>query len=318
MTDVSPIANASRPSLSARRRFQLLFAISGFYLFIASVSPILADAAGIFTLHRETWDQIDDHWLYGCIILIAGWVALGPGRMAMRGLQGFIVAGWLLLVWMLGLTMTPNWQPETGLTLLTCAAVAVASFGMLVAVRRCSGRMISRVDGRYKIETNRFQYSLTTLLFVMLLFCVALALFGWIDPRYRNYAQDPSMRSLWHPGGSRRYLLERIGSVTLSAILITAACLPAFLSKRKRPVAWSLGLSVAAFIIFLLMDVSLNIYVSFPLFQNNWTAPWSLYSRFDNFATVTVCLLTAAAGMHWLGYRIAAVPPREMGAGTLL
>jgi hypothetical protein len=213
--------------------------------------------------------------------------------------------------------MSPNWQPELGLTVLTCATVAVTSLAMFVVVRRCSGKVIARVDGASETETRRFQYSLTTLLLVMLLICVTLAIFGWIDPRYRNYAQDRTLQSLWSPGWSRRYLLESIGSATLGAVLIAAACLPVFVTQRKRTVAWALGLSAAAFAICLLMDASLDVYISFPLFGNNSSVPWSLAFQVANLATITICLLMAAAAMHWLGYRLAVEPPRAMEAGRL-
>ena len=317
MTDGSSIANVARPRLSERRRFQLLLAIIGCYFFIAFATPFLTDAAKILLLMpSEPWNQIDAYWLYGCVVLIAGWVALGPGRMAIRGVQGIIVAGWLLLAWMLGLTMSPNWQPGLGLTVLTCATVAVASLGILVLVRRCFGTLIARIDGACEMETRRFQYSLTTLLLVMLLICVTLAIFGWIDPRYRNYTQDPSVQSLWYPGWSRRELAERIGSATLGTILIAAACLPVFLSQRNRTVAWAVGVSAAAFTISLLMDASLNVSVYFPLFSKS-SVPWYFQFQVTNLATIIVSLLTAAAAMRWLGYQLAAATPetRPSGAG---
>src|SRR5687767_1676190 len=104
MTDTSPISAETliaHPIRSARRRFWILAALMGFYLFLVFAAPILTDEAGLLLLRSGWWRDADQNWLYGCVILVASWTALGSGRLAIRMLQGLIAIGWLLLAWLL-------------------------------------------------------------------------------------------------------------------------------------------------------------------------------------------------------------------------
>ena len=111
-------------------------------------------------------------------------------------------------------------------------------------------------------------------------------------------------------------------NAALGPLLIAAACLPVFLSyHRKWSLVWALGLSACALIILELRDEYVRTYILFPLLQGQPPGPWVDQFRFvphiANMATVSVCLLTAAAAMHWLGYRISAETARVARAGTL-
>ncbi len=306
MTNESP--NTSEPLIappmrSARRRFRILAALIGLYLFLAFAVPILTGEAGFFLL-KSGWRDVDQHWLYGCVVLIAGWTALGPGRLVVRALQGLVAVAWLLTAWLLGLTMSPNWKFEMEATTSVCAAVAAAIFVTLVVVRRCSGMMLVLTDGPSGQGTNRFQFSLTALLLAMLLICVTFALCRWIDPRYRSDA----VLSHWYYDPWLKGLALVAWNGALGPLLVAAACLPAFLSHRKRSFLWALGLSVVALLASVLMDSLTRTQVLYPLFQGQplWpsAADYYLVHHVTNLATVTLCLLTAATVIHWLGYRI--------------
>ena len=182
---ITPDRLASPPSLSTRWRFRIFLSLIGVYLVIAFVAPILTGETG-FLLLNSGWREVDQHWLYGCVILIAGWTAVGPGRIGLRAVQGLIAVGWLLLAWLVGLTMSPNWEFELVPTTAVCAAVAATIFVALIVVRGCLGKVLGLKDGPVRQGDRRFQYSLATLLFVMLLICATLSLFGWIDPKYKN------------------------------------------------------------------------------------------------------------------------------------
>ena len=206
------------------------------------------------------------------------------------------------MAWLLGLTISPNWKFELVLTTVVCAAVAAATFVALIMVRRRFGKVLVLADGSIHPSARRFQYSLSTLFFVMLLICATLTLFGWIDPKYRN---DFSLTLVWHFATWGQWSIWR---VSLGPLLIAAACLPAFLSHRKRSFLWALGLSVVALLASVLMDSLTRTQVLYPLFQGQplWpsAADYYLVHHVTNLATVTLCLLTAATVIHWLGYRI--------------
>ncbi len=311
----SAISNPPPQKLSARSRIRILVSLIGFYFFVTFALPILTDDAGVLLLKPHGWwREVDRHWLMGCAILIAGWVALGPEPIAARALQGVIAGGWLLLAWMLGLTMSPNWKPELELTALACASVAAASLVVLIGVRRYLGKMIFRTDGTMETGPSRFQYSLATLLVVMLLICVTLALIGWIDARYRNYFADPNVQARWYLGVRRRALAGEVLKETFDSLLVAIACLPVFLSHRKRNFAWTLGSFVTALMVSMLNDELVRTYVLQPLFQGKpvqrYYIDYCLAPHVTNLATVTVCLLTAAVAMRWLGYRIQSTEPQ--------
>jgi hypothetical protein len=305
----NPLTTSQRQS--ARWRFRVLLAVTSCYLFIAFAAPILIDEAGVLLLKPHyRWSGVDRHWLCGCTMLISAWVALGQGRIVIRALQGLIAASWLLLAWLLGLTMAPNWKPELELTTLACLTVAMASFAALFVVRRCTGKMLIQTDGISDARTNRFQYSLTTLFLVMFLICVTVALIGWIDPRYRNYAADPNVQMRWYLGVRRREMLESIWGESIGPMLIAAACLPVFLSyHRKHGLAWALGLLAVAFTIMVVKDEFVRELILHPLLMrepvNRLALQDYLIRLVPNLATVLVCLLAAATAMHWLGYRLA-------------
>jgi hypothetical protein len=297
----------------ARWRVRALYALIGFYFFVAFAAPILTGETG-FLLLKSGWRDVDQHWLYGCVILIAGWVALGPGQMAIRAPQGLIAVGWLLLAWLLGLTMSPNWKFELEATTSVCAATAAATFVILKVVRRCSRMMLVPPDGPSGQGTKRFQYSLTTLFLAMLLICVTFALCRWIDPRYRS----DLVLSHWYYDPWLKGLAWVAWKGSLGPLLIAAACLPAFLSRRKTGFAWALVLSAAALAVTVLIDARTRGFVLFPLVQGQAVATWVIdyYLVHDiaNIATTTLCLLTAAAAMHWMDYRLLTEPAREMRA----
>jgi hypothetical protein len=296
-------------NLTARRRFLILRSLLGVYAFVTFASPILIDDAGLLMLKPHGWwREVDRYWLMGCAVLIAGWMALGRGQLAFRALQGLIAGGWLMLAWMLGLTISLNWRPELELTSLTFACVAAAAFVVLLGVRRVSGRMIVRADGAIETGTGRFQYSLATLLVVMLLICVTLTLIGWIDPRYRNYFANPQVQSRWYMGLTRHALELEVLKESLDSLLVAAACLPVFLSHHKRNFAWTLGLLSAALIFSALNDEIVRTYILFPLVQGKpverFYVDYYLVRHATNLVTVAICLFTAAGAMRWLGYRI--------------
>lgn len=303
MTAASPVTATpliTRLERSARRRFRILLALIGTYLIIAFAAPILTGETG-FLLLNSGWREVDQHWLYGCVILIAGWTALGPGRMDLRAVQGLIAVGWLLLAWLVGLTMSPNWEFELVLTTAVCAAVAAATFIALIVVRRCFGKMLVLKDERIGQNARRFQYSLATLFLVMLLICATLTLFGWIDPKYKN---DFSLKLAWYFTTWGQW---SIWKVSLGPLLIAAACLPAFLGHHQRGFAWAVLLSAAAIALTVLVDAYSHGFVLFPLVLNafgNWITDHYLIHDTVNLATVALCLLMAAVAMRWLGYRI--------------
>jgi len=293
----------------ARQRTRILLALICGYFFIAFAAPILTDEAGLLLLKpHHWWNGFDRNWLCGCVTLIAGSMALGSGPLPKRLVQGFIGLGWLFLIWLLGLTMSPNWKPEIELTWLVCAAVAVTTFAVLIIIRRFSGKMIVRADTVNEMGTKRFQYTLTTLLLVMFLLCMTFALMGWIDPRYRHYFDDPNVQLRWYVSWHRREVLGRIGSDALTAILIAGACCPAFLSRRKQAFAWAIGLSVIALAITTLKDEFIRVRILIPLVQGKpvdwWDIDYALIPCGVNWATLVLCLLIAATAMHWLGYQI--------------
>jgi len=88
--------------MSAPWRLRILLALISCYLFLAFAAPILTDDAGLLVPKPHIWfEDVDQQWLYGCVILIVGWVALGPGMMAIRAPQGLVALGWLTLAWLL-------------------------------------------------------------------------------------------------------------------------------------------------------------------------------------------------------------------------
>jgi hypothetical protein len=303
---------------SARWRFRVLYTLIGFYLFIAFAAPILTDDAGLLWLRSRRLADVDQHWLYACMILIGGWVAVGPHRIPLRALQGLIGIGWLLLAWLLGLTISPNWKSEFEGTTLACLSLAVATFLVLIMVRFSTGRKLVQTDGTSNAGTQRFQYSITMLLLVMLLICVTVALWGWIDPKYRK---DATLWPYWHSISWRKDMAWGVCNAALGPLLISAAYLPVFWGHRKWSLVWALGLSACALIVLELRDEYVRTYILFPLLQGKPHEPWVDNFRFvphiANMATVSVCLLTAAAGMHWLGYRISAESASEVRKGTL-
>jgi hypothetical protein len=286
---------------SAQRRFRIFIPLVGLYLFIAFAAPILTGETG-FLLLNSGWREVDQHWLYGCVVLIGVWIAVGPGQMGLRAVQGLIAAGWLLLTWLVGLTMSPNWKFELVLTTAVCAAVATTTFVALVVMRVCFGKTLVLKDQSIAQNARRCQYSLATLFLVMLLVCATLTLFGWIDPKYKN---DFSLKLAWYFTTSGQW---NIWKVSLGPLLIAAACLPAFLCHHQRGFVWALLLSVAAVALTVLIDAYSHEFVLFPLVQGNAVGAWitDRYLMHDaaNLITVALSLLTAAVAMRWLGYRI--------------
>lgn len=226
----------------------------------------------------------------------------------MRAVQGLIGVGWLLLAWLLGLTMSPNWKFELEFTTLTCLAIAAATFAVLIVFRCFSGKMLVQTDGMRDNGTKRFQYSLTTLLLVMLLICVTFALFGWIDRRYLNDAALRRAQSLWYFGLLRKEMEWEVLKAVLRSVLIAATCLPVYLSRRKRSFAWTLGLSTVAIIVTVLTDTFARTNILYPFFQGKPVQQhfidYYFVHHITNLATVTLCLLSAALAARWLGYRI--------------
>ncbi|MGI8979801.1 MAG: hypothetical protein ACR2FY_11305 [Pirellulaceae bacterium] len=298
------------PVGSARRRLRMLIGMMSVYLFLAFAAPILTDEAGLLLLRSGWWRDVDQYWLYGCVILVAGWTALGPGRLAIRMPQGLIAVGWLLLAWLLGLTISPNWKYEVQLTTLAGISVAVTTFAILLMVRLSSGRRLVQTDGTSGEGPKRFQYSLATLLFVMLLICVTFALLGWIDSKYRK---DATLWPYWYSAAWRKALTWDVWKEAIDPLLIAVVCLPAFLSNRPRAFAWILGLFVAALVALLVKNEALRDYISYSLDERNAVYEHyinrHLFPGMVNLATVSACLLSAAAAMRWLGYRIQAPDP---------
>jgi hypothetical protein len=292
----------------ARRRARILLAIAGLYFFVAFALPILTDQAGLLLLRpTHWWVRADRFWLCGCGMLIAGWMALGSGRFVQRFFQGLVAASWLLLAWMLGVSGSPNWKPEIEVTALVAAIAAAAMFIVLLVARRWSGQISAPGDPRGDAPAGPFQYSLATLLVVMLLLGLTLGLVGWIDPRYRHYFQEPNVQMRW--SWNRQDVLGRIGSEALTAFLMGCACLPVFLSRRKRAIAWAMGLSWGAFAIAVVKDGWIREQILIPLVQGKpvdwWDIDYALIPYGVNWGTLVLCLLAAAVAMHWLGYRLA-------------
>ena len=285
-----------------RWRFWVLLASIAFCYLVAFATPILTDTTRIVSnVAQDQWEAIDRYWLYGCHVLIAGWVALGPGRLVLRAVQGIIAAGWLLLAWMLGLSMSPNWRQEHEWTVLVAALVGAATFAVLIVVRLWSGRTIV-LDPTNDTGSKPFQYSLTTLFLVTLLICLTFAISRWIDPRYRDYS--------WFWLGWRETLLERIGGEALGSLVVAGACWPLFLSPRKRVFALALCLSIGSFVAACLMDAQIEVMISFPLLQS-LPRFWVIRYEVSGLATILLCLVTAAAVIHWLGYRLSATSVRS-------
>jgi hypothetical protein len=285
-------------------------AIVGLYFFVAFAAPILTDQAGLLLLRpAHWWENTDRFWLCGCGMLIAGWMALGSGRFVQRFFPGVVAASWLLLAWMLGVSGSPNWKPEIEVTALVVAVATAAMFGVLLVARRWSGKISAAGDPRGDAPTGPFQFSLATLLVVILLLGLTLGLVGWIDPRYRHYFQDPNVQMRWYLGSRRWEVLARTGSEALTALLIGCAFLPAFLSRRKRAIAWAIGLSLGAFAIAIIKDGFIRARILFPLAQRRpvdwWDIDYAVVPCGANWATLVLCLLIAAIAMHWLGYRLA-------------
>ena len=311
MTVASPITATPllTPSIRiARQRTRLLLAIAGLYFFVALAAPILTDQAGLLLLRpAHWWERTDRFWLCGCGMLIAGWMALGSGRFVQRFFQGLVAASWLLLAWMLGVSGSPNWKPDIEVTALAAAVAAAALFIVLLVARRWSGTISVPGDPRGDAPVGPFQYSLATLLVVMLLLGLTLGLVGWIDPRYRHYFQDPNVQMRWY--WNWQDVLGRIGSEALTTFLIGCACLPVFLSRRKRAIAWAIGLSLGALAIAVVKDGLIRERILIPLVQGKsvdwWDIDYALIPCEVNWATLVLCLLAAAIGMHWLGYRAA-------------
>lgn len=312
--------------LSARWRSRILLALIGFYFLFAFAATVLTDQAGLLLLRSGRWRDVDQHWLYGCMILIGGWIALGPGRMLLRALQGMLGIGWLLLIWLLGLTISPNWKFELELTTLVSLFVAATTFAVLIVVRISSGRMLIQTERTSGVGTTRFQYSLTTLLFVMLLVGLSITLFGWIDPKYLNDAALSQAEASWFYTVWRRAMTWKVGTESLGPLLVAAACLPAFLNHRKCSFAWAFGLSACALIVLVVQDEYIRKFVLLPLLLGESTYRRTVHSQLidshiaqhlSSVTTLTVCLLTAATAMYWLGYQLSAVKPdsRQCGRG---
>jgi hypothetical protein len=210
--------------------------------------------------------------------------------------------------------MSPNWEFELVPTTAVCAAVAATTFVALIVVRGCLGKVLGLKGGPARQSDRRFQYSLATLLFVMLLICATLSLFGWIDPKYKN---EFSLRLAWYFATSGQWIIWK---VAFGPLLIAAACLPAFLNHRKRGFAWGALLSAAAVALIVLVDAYSHEFVLFPLVQGSafGTSVTDRYLIHDtaNLATVAVCLLMTAVAMWRLGYRLEAVAARKKMEGA--
>jgi len=168
--------------------------------------------------------------------------------------------------------------------------------------------MLVHTDGMGDKGTRRFQYSLTTLLGVMLLVGMTITLYGWIDPIYRNDDSYWRVQSFWNYPTWRKPLSWIVWKVAMSPLLFAAACLPAYLDQPKRGFMWAVGLFPIALLATVLIDARVRHYIVYPLFQG--TPVYESYVSFYliphvfNSAAVALCLLTAATAMHWLGYRI--------------
>lgn len=325
MTDASAITPdrlASPPRVSARWRFRILLALAGSYLFITFSAPFLTSETGLLLLKpRDWWIGVDHYWLYGCVILVAGWAALSPGRIALRVPQSVVAICWLLLAWLLGETISLEW-PWLEQTILVCLTVAATTFVVLIYVRRLTGKKLVVIDEQCDQGNRPFQYSLTTLLLAMLLVGVTITLLGWIHPLlWKNAAQSP----LWYHSGARKEMAWETWNGTIGPLLIAAACLPAFLSARKRSLAWALGLSTCVLIVQEIRDDYVRGDILLPLLFGKSTYRWGVHAQFIHshvaqhalsVATLTLCLLTAAAAMHHLGYRLAAVATKKEMEGT--
>ena len=291
---------------NARWRFRILLAVASFYLLLTFAAPILIDDAGLLLLKPHGWwSGVDRYWLCGCVALVAGWMALGPGPLPKRAVKGLIGILWLMLAWLLGLTMSPNWKPELELTALICAAAAIATFLSLATFRRFTGKSLVRVDGTSEVRQERFQYSLTALFIATLLICMTFAIYRWVDARYRNYTADPNVQLLWYLGWRRRQLLESSSREALGAILVCAACFPVFVSQRKRSFTFALVFIVLGIALRAALDPWARSGVFYPLWQGTPLVPWAI----DNYlipiladlATIALCLLSAAVTMRCLG-----------------
>lgn len=290
-------------------RFRILLTVAGFYLLLTFAAPILIDDAGLLLLKPHGWwSGVDRYWLCGCVALVAGWMALGPGPPTKRAVQGLIGILWLMLAWLLGLTMSPNWKPELELTALICAATAIATFLSLATFRRFTGKSLVRADGTSEVRPERFQYSLTALFIATLLICMTFAIFRWVDPRYRDYTTDPNVQLLWYLGWRRRQLFESTSREALGAMLVCAACFLVFLSQRKRSFTFALVFIALGIALRVALDPLARSLVLYPLWQGTPLTPWAidyyLVPIFANLFAIALCLLSAAITMRWLGYRI--------------
>jgi hypothetical protein len=112
----------------------------------------------------------------------------------------------------------------------------------------------------------------------------------------------------WYLGSRRWEVLGRISSEALTAFLIACACLPVFFSRRKRALAWAIGLSVIALAIAAIKDEFIRVRILIPLVQGKsvdwWDIDYALIPYGVNWATLVLCLTIAATAMHWAGYRI--------------
>jgi len=312
---ISAVLAVFEPShWSARSSWRVLLALIGTYLFITFAAPILMDEAGLLWLRSPWLTRVDQFWLYGCVILIAGWTALGPGRLILRGAQGLIGVGWLLLLWLLGLTIAPNYKHELEPTTLVCLTLFIVVFTVLFALRLGTGEMLLPPAATGGESTKRFQYSLTTLLLVMLLVGLTITLFGWVDQRYvtRTSQFVTYLQVTWSNGFLRRELASDVFSEAMVTLLIAAACLPAFWSRRFRGFVWAFVLSAAALLAVVAKDVWIRErYVFYPQIGYVYlreTIEYFFFAHLGNLVAVTLCLLIAAAAMHWLGYRLSAAP----------
>jgi|GEM_PF-2354754 len=313
---LSTILAMFKPSQwSARSRWRVLFlALIGNYLFITFAAPILTDEAGLLWLRSPWLTRLDQFWLYGCVILVAGWTALAQGRLALRGAQGLVGVGWLLLLWLLGLTIAPNYKlHELEPTTLVCLILFTVVFTVLFWLRLGSGKMLLPTKATSRESVNeRFQYSLTTLLLVMLLVGLTITLYGWIDQLYMTHVSGfrSYVQVTWSNGSLRRELASEVINEAAGPILIAAACLPAFWSRRFRGFAWALTLSAAVLFAVVAKDVWIR-KLYYPQIGFHYlieTMKYFFFANLGNLMAVTFCLLIAAAAMHWLGYRFSARP----------
>jgi len=157
----------------------------------------------------------------------------------------------------------------------------------------------------------------------MLLVGLTITLFGWIDQRYMTRASQfvTYVQVTWSNGFLRRELASDVINEAAVAFLIAAACLPAFWSHRFRGFAWTLGLSTAVLLAVVAKDVWIRErYVVYPQIGYAYLREkieHFFFAHLGNLVAVTLCLLIAAAAMHWLGYRIAAVKDSDRGAATM-